>query len=343
MERVKQRRIVLAGGSGQVGSVLARHFHSLGDSVVVLSRKSVQSPWRTVQWDGATLGQWVQELNNAHVVINLAGRSVNCRYNAAHRREILESRIKSTQILGAAIRQLADPPRLWMNASTATIYRHAFDRPMDEFTGEIDIVQPNAPPSWNFSIEVATRWEEAFFDSENPGTRKIALRSAMTMSPDRGGIFDVLLGLVRLGLGGTCGSGRQFVSWIHETDSVRAIEFLIAHGEMTGTVNISSPNPLPNREFMRAIRDAWRARIGLPATEWMLELGAVLLRTETELVLKSRRVVPCRLLNAGFLFRFPEWPEAAKDLVEQWRETRRISGPVVGTKRSEEEKLSCAR
>ncbi len=319
MEHVKQRRIVVVGGSGQVGTVLARHFHSQGDSVAVLSRRSTQAAWRTVQWDGATLGEWVQELNHADVVINLAGRSVNCRYNPAHRCEILESRIKSTRILGAALRQISDPPRLWMNASTATIYRHALDRPMDEFTGDINIVQPNAPPAWNFSIEVATFWEEAFFDSENPGTRKIALRGAMTMSPARGGIFDALLGLVRFGLGGTCGSGKQFVSWIHEADFIGAIEFLIAHEEMTGAVNIASPSPLPNREFMRAIREAWGARFGLPATEWMLEFGAIFLRTETELILKSRRVVPGRLLNAGFSFRFPEWPEAAEDLVKQWR------------------------
>ena len=343
MERLKQRRIVLAGGSGQVGTVLARHFRSQGDSVVVLSRKPIQSSWQTVPWDGAILGEWVQELNHADVVINLAGRSVNCRYNAANRQEILESRIKSTQILGAAFRQLADPPRLWMNASTATIYRHSLDRPMDELSGEIELVQPNAAPAWNFSIEVATSWEKAFFDSENPGTRKIALRSAMTMSPDCGGIFDVLLRLVRFGLGGNCGSGRQFVSWIHENDFVRAIEFLIAHDELTGAINISSPNPLPNREFMRRIRDAWGARIGLPATGWMLEFGAIFLRTETELILKSRRVVPGRLLNAGFSFQFPEWPEAAKSLVEQWREIQRINGPVVEEKRREEQKLSLTR
>jgi len=342
MERLKQRRIVLAGGSGQVGTVLARHFHSQGDSVVVLSRKPPQSPWRTVQWDGATLGEWLEELMNAAVVINLAGQSVNCRYNAANRQGILDSRIKSTQILGHAFRQLADPPRLWMNASTATIYRHSLDRPMDEFTGEIDVAQPGAPSAWNFSIEVAKRWEEAFFNSENPGTRKIAMRSAMTMSPDRGGIFDVLLGLVRFGLGGAAGSGEQFVSWIHESDFVRSVEFLISHEEMTDCVNLSSPNPLPNREFMRAIRDAWGIGIGLPSTEWMLEFGAIFMRTETELILKSRRVVPGRLLNAGFLFRFPEWPAAAGSLVDEWRETHKLSGPVVETKGSKEENLSRA-
>lgn len=343
MERMKPRLIVLAGGSGQVGNVLARYFHSRDDSVVVLSRKPAYSPWRTVPWDGVTLDDWVQELDKADIVINLAGRSVNCRYNATHRQEILESRIKSTQILGEAFRKVSNPPRLWMNASTATIYRHTFDRPMDEFTGEINVVQPNAPPSWNFSIEVGTRWEESFFKSENPGTRKIALRSAMVMGPHRGGIFDVLLGLVRFGLGGAAGSGKQYVSWIHEADFVSAIEFLIAHEEMTGCVNLSAPTPLPNRQFMQAIREAWGTGIGLPATEWMLEFGAIFLSTETELILKSRRVVPGRLLNAGFSFRFSEWPEAAKNLVEQWRGTRRAGGPSLDLRRSEPNNLSRVR
>jgi uncharacterized protein len=321
---MKSRRIVLAGGSGQVGIVLARHFQSHGDSVTVLSRRQCQAPWRTTYWDGATLGWWTEELNSADLVINLAGRSVNCRYNANNRHEILQSRLKSTQVLGRAIQQLSHPPRLWLNASTATIYRHSLDRSMDEFAGDIDVIQPNSPSSWNFSIEVATRWEESFFKPDTPGTRKIAMRSAMVMSPDRGGIFDVLLSLVRLGFGGASGSGKQFVSWIHEADLVNAIEFLIAHDEFTGCVNLSSPNPLPNSQFMRAIREAWGIPLGLPAKEWMLEIGAIFIRTETELILKSRRVVPGRLLQAGFPFQFPVWPKTAKQLVEQWRSNSSI-------------------
>ena len=320
MDPRNPRRIIIAGGSGQVGTLLARHFHSHGDSVAVLTRTPTQVSWRVVAWDGVTLGKWVHELERADLLINLAGRSVNCRYNAANRREILDSRLNSTKILGEALRQLSHPPRLWMNASTATIYRHSLDRPMDEFTGEVDAVQPNAPSSWNFSIEVATRWEESFFASVNAGTRKIALRSAMVMSPDRGGIFDVLLRLVRFGLGGPSGSGKQFVSWIHEFDFTNAIEFLFANEHLEGRVNLSSPNPLPNREFMQAIRDAWGTRVGLPATEWMLELGAVFLRTETELILKSRRVVPGRLLKEGFTFRFADWQKAAEHLAARWRE-----------------------
>jgi len=229
-------------------------------------------------------------------VINLGGRSVNCRYTEANRIAVKESRTKTTALLGRAIRQSAHPPRLWMNASTATIYRHIYDRPMDEETGEIGGNEPDAPD-----------------------TRKIALRSAMVMSPDRGGVFDALLRLVRFGLGGTAASGRQFISWIHDADFLSAIEFLIARDRLEGCVNLSSPNPVSNREFMRTLRGVWGTRIGLPAAKWMLEVGAIFLRTETELVLKSRRVIPGRLINAGFQFRFPDWPAAAQDLVARWR------------------------
>lgn len=214
-----------------------------------------------------------------------------------------------------------------MNAGTATIYRHALDRPMDEATGELGGTEPDVPSTWRFSIDVATAWERAFFESNTPRTRKIALRSAMTMSPDPNGVFDVLLRLVRFGLGGSAGSGRQFVSWIHETDFIGAIEFLIAREEVSGPVNVCSPNPLPNSEFMRALRRAWGIPIGLPAAKWMLEIGAVFLRTETELILKSRRVVPGRLLDAGFEFRFPDWESAGLDLVRRWRRNHSIQPP----------------
>ena len=314
-------RIVIPAGNGQVGTVLARHFHSRGHEVIVFARMPFAAPWRVVNWDGQNLGQWTSELENSDVVINLAGRSVNCRYTAANRKAIMDSRTETTRLLGRAIGQLANPPRLWMNASTATIYRHVYDRAMDERTGEIGGHEPDAPAKWKFSIDVATAWEAAFFEDKTPHTRKIALRSAMIMSPDRGGIFDMLLRLVRFGLGGTAGSGEQFISWIHDADFLSALDFLITHEEVERCVNISSPNPLSNREFMRALRQAWGARIGLPATNLMLELGSILLRTETELVLKSRRVVPGRLLEAGFQFQFPDWSAAANNLVDRWRET----------------------
>lgn len=319
MGPTKPLRIVLPGGNGQVGTILARFFHGRGDSVTVLARKRYTAPWRVTLWDGVTLGDWAREMENADVLINLAGRNVNCRYTAAHRREIMDSRVLSTRVLGEAIEHLSAPPRIWINSSTATIYRHIFDRAMDEATGEIGGNEPDAPRSWRFSIQVATAWEETFFAANTPRTRKLALRSSVILSPDRGGIFDVLLRLVRFGLGGKSGSGKQFVSWIHDADFARAVDFLIQHEEMSGVVNVASPNPLPNSDFMRDLRKAWGAKVGLPATRWMLELGAVVLRTETELVLKSRRVVPALLLAKGFEFRFPGWPGAARDLVQRWR------------------------
>jgi len=216
-------RFIIPGGSGHVGTILSRHFHAQGHEVIVLARRGAPAPWRVVNWDGENLGGWASELENSDVVVNLAGRSVNCRYTGTNRKAIMESRTKSTRLLGSAIRQLAHPPRLWMNASTATIYRHIYDRPMDEQTGEIGGNEPEAPAKWNFSIDVATSWEAAFFEAETPNTRKIAIRSAMIMSPDRGGVFDTLLRLVRFGLGGRAGSGRQFISWIHDADFLSAI------------------------------------------------------------------------------------------------------------------------
>jgi uncharacterized protein (TIGR01777 family) len=315
-------RIVITGGSGQVGQILARHFYSHGHQVAVVARHVVAQPWSTVTWEGQHPGDWVNELDGCDVVVNLAGRSVNCRYNEANRREIKQSRIVTTRLVGEAIARSSTPPKLWMNASTATIYRHAMDRPMDDITGEIGGNEPGIPGTWRFSYDVAISWETAFFEAETPDTRKIALRSAITMSPDRGGAFETLLNLVRLGLGGRSGSGEQFVSWIHDVDFVRAIEFLMARTDLDGCINIASPNPLPNRDFMAALRRAYGVSVGLPATDWMLEVGAFFLRTETELILKSRRVVPRRLVDAGFGFQFPDWSTAAADLVNRWRSLR---------------------
>ncbi len=320
-------RIVLPGGSGQLGHVLAEYFQERGHHVTVLTRGPFAAPWHTVHWDGEHEGEWTQHLEGADVCINLAGRSVNCRYTAANREAIYNSRIRTTELLGRVIGGLADPPRVWLNASTATIYRHAMDRAMDEATGELggnELVSPHrrAPASWNFSIAVATAWETAFHAASTPRTRKVALRTAVVMSPVPGGAFALLLRLVHLSLGGAQGNGRQFVSWIHGLDFARAVEFLIARDGIEGPVNLASPNPLPNREFMAALREAAGFPNGIPAPRPLLELAAFFLRTESELVLKSRRVVPSRLLDAGFDFRFPHWPEAAENLVEEWRRLR---------------------
>jgi uncharacterized protein (TIGR01777 family) len=313
-------KIVIAGGSGQVGRILARHFHSCGRRVTVLSRNPRPAPWCVRAWDGIAPADWISDLEQSDVCINLAGRSVNCRYTAANRRAIYESRIHSTRLLNEVVSSLTHPPRLWINASTATIYRHALDRAMTEVEGELGGNEPGAPDTWNFSIQVAKGWEEAFFSTPIRLTRKVAIRSALTLSPDCGGVFDTLLGLVRHGLGGRHGAGTQFVSWIHEADFVRAIEFLIAHEELSGVVNLASPEPLPNCDFLRALREAWGARFALPNPKWLIEIGALFMRTESELVLKSRRVVPARLLAAGFQFSFPEWPSASRDLVARWRQ-----------------------
>src|SRR5436190_20002192 len=231
-------RIVIPGGTGQVGSLLARTFHRQGHDVVVLSRSPRSRPWREVAWDGRTVAGWVREIDGCDVVINLAGRSVNCRYTEVNRREILESRLFSTRAVGQAIAVSNRPPRVWLQASTATIYSHRYAAPNDEASGILGGDEASAPSSWRFSIEVARAWERALDEAATPLTRKVALRSSMIMSPDAGGIFDTLLGLVRCGLGGIAGDGRQFISWIHYTDFVRAVRWLIDHDELDGIVNV---------------------------------------------------------------------------------------------------------
>jgi NAD dependent epimerase/dehydratase family enzyme len=353
-------QVVLAGGSGQVGQALARHFTERGHQVMVLTRGPYTASWQTVHWDGENIGSWTEYLEGADVCINLAGRSVNCRYDAVNRQAIYESRISSTRLLGRVIAGLSAPPRVWLNASAATIYRRAVDEdgvdlPLDEAcelggdepADEIPEGQPSgaeAPADsiallyglkpvpftkektterWaerrGFSARVARDWEVAFFAAETPRTRKVALRSAVVLSPAAGSAFGVLSNLVRMGLGGTQGNGRQFVCWIHEADYARAVEFLIEHEELDGPVNIVAPHPLPNREFMAALRWAWDVPNGLPAPSLAIKLGALLMRTEAELVLQSCRAIPGRLLEAGFEFEFPEWAEAAEDLVRQWK------------------------
>jgi uncharacterized protein len=315
---IRALRIVMPGGEGHLGQLLARWLCSRGHLVTTLTRSALRSA-QSLPWDGKNIGAWVEALENSDVLINLAGRSVDCRYNAKNRNDILRSRVDSTAVLGRAIERMSHPPGIWLNASTATIYRHSYDREMDEATGELGGNEPDSPSSWRFSIDVACQWEQYFFSSQTPRTRKVAMRTAMVMSCGEGGIFEVVLRLVRMGLGGAWGSGRQYMSWIHETDFLRTVEFLIERPEITGIVNLAAPTPLPNAEFMSALRTAWGAPFGLPSKEWMLELGAFFLRTETELLLKSRRVVPGVLKKRGFEFLFPAWPEAARDLVQSWR------------------------
>jgi len=374
-------RIVLPGGSGQVGRMLAQHFQKQGHQVTVLTRGPYSAPWQTVHWDGKTAGDWTETLEGADVCINLAGRSVNCRPNAANRRAIYESRIESTRLLGRVIAGLIAPPRVWMNASAATAGPRALDAvgvdlpvremevnelseelpsgakapanlaanmyglkpvPFNELSEELPSgakapvslaadmyglkpVPFNEPASerWanrrGFSARVARDWETAFFAAETPRTRKVALRSAVVLSPAPGSAFGVLSNLVRFGLGGTQGNGRQFVCWIHEADYARAVDFLVTREDLKGAFNLAAPTPLANREFMAALRWAWDAPNGLPAPAPAIRLGAIFLRTDPELVLGSCRAVPGRLLDAGYEFEFPEWAEAAEDLVRKWK------------------------
>ena len=311
-------KIILAGGSGQLGQILARHFSKRGDEIVVLSRQEnspqKHSNTRNVAWDARTQGDWCGELDGADVVINLAGRSVDCRYHKANRRKIIDSRVESTKAIVDAIAASANPPKLLLQSSTATIYSHRYDAPNDDVTGVIGGDEPNVPETWQFSIDVAKAWEAAATSVDLPQTRLVLLRSAMVMSPDAEGVFDVLTGLVKKCLGGRNGDGKQYVSWIHEDDFVAAIDYLITNKTLEGPVNIASPNPLPNADFMKELRQANGVKFGLPASRWMLEIGARLMKTETELLLKSRRVVPGKLLAAGFKFQFPRWAAACKDL-----------------------------
>ena len=329
------KKIILAGGSGFLGGALAKHFRALCWEVVVLTRspKSRVDGVREVAWDARTLGDWTRELDGAELVVNLTGRSVDCRYTAKNRHDIIASRVESTRAVGEAVARCANPPRAWFNASSATLYLHTFDTPMDE-----NGPQGATPAAKDeFSIEVIRAWEAAFnaeygqsllppspcsgatSASAATKTRKVGLRTTMVLGHARNSVFPVLRRLTRLGLGGRMGSGRQYVSWMHEQDFCRAVEWLIAHEEISGPVNLCAPNPLPNAEMMRLFREVCGVPFGLPATEWMLEIGAIFLRTETELSLKSRRVVPGKLLASGFQFQFPGMRAALENLTARER------------------------
>jgi uncharacterized protein len=312
-------KIVIPGGTGQVGGILRRALAASGHEVVVLSRHVTQlEPGiRHVLWDARNVGEWASEVDGADAVINLAGRTVSCRYTEQHLAEMMDSRVYSTLAVGQAIERAARPPRVWLQASTATIYSHRFDAANDEHEGTIGGHEPDAPDYWAFSIEIAQAWEAAQQQADTPKTRKVALRSAMVMSPDKGGVFDVLRTMVRLGLGGPVNGGRQYISWIHDLDFVRAVELLLERDDVSGAVNLAPPHPLPQRDFMRVLRRAAGRRFGLPATKAMAEVGAFVLRSDTELLLKSRRVVPARLLEAGFAFDHARWPDAAAELVDR--------------------------
>lgn len=317
---MKTNRIIIAGGTGFIGEELIRHFEK-DSEVIVLTRglKSVKTNsfkfkedrltsdnTRYVIWDAKHLGEWNKELENADILINLCGKTVNCRYNQKNKDEIMSSRVDTTRLLGDAIQKCIAPPNLWINASSATIYRHAEDRPQDEFTGEIEN---------DFSIQVCKAWEKTFFETRTPFTRKVALRMAITLG--NGGVMIPYFNLMKFGLGGRQGNGKQMYSWIHIDDTVRIIEWIKAHPEMEGVYNCSSPNPVSNEEFMSTLRTTAGHKFGLPAFEWMLKIGAAVIGTETELILKSRWVLPTKLLQAGYQFKYPVLEDAAKEIISK--------------------------
>jgi uncharacterized protein (TIGR01777 family) len=312
-------KLLLPGGSGHVGEALIRAFAAEGHECVVLARNPARyrGPARAVAWDGRTLDTWATEVDGADGVINLAGRSVDCRYNEQNLREMMDSRVESTRVVGEAIAAATRPPRVWLQAGTATVYAHRYDAGNDEATGLIGD-PPGVPALWKRSIDIGLAWEATQAAAVTPRTRKVALRTSLVMGPAKGAVFSVLAGLAKAGVGRQ-GDGRQYVSWIHEDDFVAAVRFLIARDDLAGAVNLAAPHPLPNRDFMAALHQAVGMPLAIPVPVWALEIGAFIRRTETELILKSRRVIPGRLLAAGFTFHHPHWPEAAKDLAKRRR------------------------
>jgi uncharacterized protein (TIGR01777 family) len=297
---------VIAGGSGFVGTMLARQL-SPKYEVIILSRNAARPAHdvRIVEWNGRDLGNWASELENAFALINLTGRNVNCRYNPANKREILESRTYSTKVLGSAISQLNNPPKIWLQMSSATIYRHSEDKPMDETFGEMGD---------DFSMNVCKEWEKTFNELRLDHIRKIIMRTSIVIGPG-GGALPPLRKLVKSGLGGKQGDGKQMVSWIHEKDLAGIVEWML-RGTASGIYNVTAPQPLQNKAFMSHLRKAYRRSFGLPSPRWLLNFGATLIGTETELILKSRWVIPKKLLQEGYRFRFPSLESALKDIVE---------------------------
>jgi len=317
--------VVIIGANGFLGRYLCRHFSRKGREVVAIARnrKGWSGDGMFLEWDGKTVGPWAYALEGAELVINLSGRSVNCRYHAKHRKEILTSRVQSTQAVGRAIAACRVPPKLWINSSTATWYRHAEDQAQNEWHGTVGN---------GFSCDVASAWEDAFFSAKVPAeTRKVAMRIGLVLANETGTVYDVLSGLTHKGLGGTMGNGNQRISWIHMEDLLRAVEFVMRDPFLEGLINVTAPEFPTNREWMRSFRETLGMPLGIPATTWMLKIGAVLMKTEAELVLKSRWAEPLRLREAGFRWRYPKAGGAIEDLENRrglsgfFRETDRRS------------------
>jgi uncharacterized protein (TIGR01777 family) len=300
------KKIVIAGGTGFLGSCLIAHYKQADVEVVILTRRHVEDHdnVRYCKWDGRHLGYWTHELADCDVLINLNGKSVDCRYNEQNKQLIYDTRIEATHVLGQAVRNCKNPPKLWINSASATIYRHALDKEMDEATGEIGS---------GFSVDVCKKWEAVFHAFELPNTRKVVLRTGIVLG-SQGGPLIPLRNLAKMGLGGKHGKGDQYFSWIHEKDFTAIIDFIARHTNIDGVINVTVPEPITNTALMKSLRESVKAAFGMPMPKWLLELGAVFIRTEAELILKSRRVVPARLLEAGFVFKYDHIDLALKDI-----------------------------
>jgi uncharacterized protein (TIGR01777 family) len=303
---MNKTKIILAGGSGFLGKLLTDHFVKQGCKVVILTRRAsqVSNDVHYVNWDAEHQGDWVQHLEDADLVVNLNGKSVDCRYTKKNRQLIYATRLNATEALGKAISNCQRPPACWLNASSATIYRHSTDNEMDEHTGEI---------GEGFSVDVCQQWEQSFNKFELASTRKLIMRIGIVLGKKNGAIKPLKM-LARLGLGGKQGSGQQYMSLLHQTDFVNAVDFLFKNVAAKGVYNLVSPNPITNKDFMHFLRKSLSIPFGMPLPESLLKLGALIINTETELIMKSRRVIPTRLLEEGFTFAFPFIEEALTDL-----------------------------
>ncbi len=320
-------KIVIPGGTGFLGQLLIQSFMADSEKhdLVVLSRGSGaafnQSPARLVPWDGRTLGEWAREIDGADAVINMTGKSVKCFYTDKVLKELRDSRVLSTEVVGEAIRQVQNPPPVWIQMSTSAIYAHSLDYPNNEETGKIGEA-PEIPRVWKAISQLAQDWEKAFHSSETNQVRKVLIRCGVVMGLKKGSAFDIFLNLTRWGLGGSIAGGKQMISWIHEYDFVKSMRFLLENKNITGPVNLSSPHPLPQAEFMKTLRETVEIPFGLPAAKWMVELSSYLIRVDSELSLKSRYAIPKVLMDNQFSFKFPRWPEAVKDLFSRWKEIK---------------------
>ena len=301
------KKIIIPGGSGFLGMSLAKYFASKDYEVNILTRQSHTSQHgiRFLAWNGRTVDDWARSFEHATAIINLSGRSVNCRYTEANKAQILESRLNSTKAIGQAIMKCQNPPKVWLNSSSATIYE---DTRREAHTEEKGIIGDD------FSMNVCKEWEKIFFSFNTEKTRRVAMRTSIVLGKDAPAM-KILMRLVKLRLGGVQGCGTQYFSWLHIHDFIRIVEFLMEHEEMDGVVNCAAPNPVTNAEQMAHIRKAAGVHFGLPSTEWMLKIGAFILGTETELVLKSRKVVPKKLLDAGFEFNYSRLEDALQEIM----------------------------